>query len=350
MGKRRETFKLAATFTGAIIGAGFASGREVLHFFGRFGTWGFAGAFLAMIGFTCLGGCLFLLSYRSGSHSYLEVLPHLGGTVMGKALDFWMITMLVVSVGVMFAGSGSLFQQQLHLPEWMGSFSMAGLVALILRRETSGLLSASGFLVPPLCLIPVLLAINVWIQGGQVDIHHPIIKDMGYPAYWWSSAIIYVVYNICLGAGVITSFGRAIKDEVQAMSAAVLGGSLLGVVLGALLFTLLSFRTEVLHLEIPLLAIMEGYGPLWTVGFSIVLWLAMLTTAAANTHAIACRFDGYLCPYRRAVSLSLVVGLGIGSFGFGDLVKAAYPLYGYAGLVLLAFSLVSGLFRKLSRK
>jgi uncharacterized membrane protein YkvI len=49
-------WQVAFTYIGAVIGAGFASGQEIMRFFTRFGCWGAVGALLA-------GGFLAFLGY-----------------------------------------------------------------------------------------------------------------------------------------------------------------------------------------------------------------------------------------------------------------------------------------------
>jgi len=49
------TFKVAAVYIGTIVGAGFATGQEVLQFFNRFGIWGLGGLAVATILFIVSG-------------------------------------------------------------------------------------------------------------------------------------------------------------------------------------------------------------------------------------------------------------------------------------------------------
>ena len=49
--------RVAAEICGAVVGAGFASGKEIASFFSRFGRWSWAGIMLAVavVGAVCLG-------------------------------------------------------------------------------------------------------------------------------------------------------------------------------------------------------------------------------------------------------------------------------------------------------
>lgn len=43
----KTSFQVAATYVGAVMGAGFASGQEIQQFFARFGYWGLVGVVLS---------------------------------------------------------------------------------------------------------------------------------------------------------------------------------------------------------------------------------------------------------------------------------------------------------------
>ena len=53
----KRTGRVAAEICGAVVGAGFASGKEIALFFSRFGVWSWAGiaTAVAVVGAVCLG-------------------------------------------------------------------------------------------------------------------------------------------------------------------------------------------------------------------------------------------------------------------------------------------------------
>jgi len=54
----KDIFKIAGAFVGVLVGAGFASGQELLVFFVYFGAWGVVGTLLSAALFTFLGMAL----------------------------------------------------------------------------------------------------------------------------------------------------------------------------------------------------------------------------------------------------------------------------------------------------
>ncbi|MEW6065637.1 MAG: hypothetical protein AB1538_10810, partial [Bacillota bacterium] len=66
--------RLVATYVGAVIGAGFASGQEILQFFILFGYQGLLGVLVATVLFAYLGAVVLYLSVKLRSGSYQELL------------------------------------------------------------------------------------------------------------------------------------------------------------------------------------------------------------------------------------------------------------------------------------
>src|SRR5256885_11898453 len=54
MGAFKEVSRIAGAFVGVIVGAGFASGQEILQFFAGFGAIGLAGCLVAALAFVFL--------------------------------------------------------------------------------------------------------------------------------------------------------------------------------------------------------------------------------------------------------------------------------------------------------
>lgn len=51
----KKSFQIGSAFVGLIVGAGFASGQEVMQYFTSFGIWGTVGGLLATLLFIFLG-------------------------------------------------------------------------------------------------------------------------------------------------------------------------------------------------------------------------------------------------------------------------------------------------------
>ena len=83
--EKTGTLKLAATYIGTVVGAGFASGQEVLHFFVSFGIKGFSGLMIATVLFIVFGYISMIAGYELKARSHLRIIMHAGG----KCLDHY---------------------------------------------------------------------------------------------------------------------------------------------------------------------------------------------------------------------------------------------------------------------
>ena len=75
-GNNLSTLKVAATYIGTVVGAGFASGQESLQFFAIFKGRGLIGLLIVTILFILYGYIIMELGYHLGSKSHIEIIKY----------------------------------------------------------------------------------------------------------------------------------------------------------------------------------------------------------------------------------------------------------------------------------
>jgi len=75
----KTRLSLIMGYLGAVVGAGFASGQEILQFFVEYGTYGIWGVGLALFLFALCGSLLMYVVHRESIHNYQEMLKYLLG-------------------------------------------------------------------------------------------------------------------------------------------------------------------------------------------------------------------------------------------------------------------------------
>ena len=126
----KNVLKMGSAFIGIIVGAGFASGQEILQYFTSFGLLGIVGAIISTALFAYLGMTLTRLGSRMRTTSHKEVIYKISGRYLGIIVDYIIIFTLFGVGAVMIAGAGSNLNQQFGLPPVVGSLLMVVLVFL----------------------------------------------------------------------------------------------------------------------------------------------------------------------------------------------------------------------------
>ncbi|WP_341466926.1 YkvI family membrane protein [Desulfofundulus salinus] len=338
----RQWFQVSALYVGTVIGAGFASGQEIMQFFIIFGEKGLWGVILATLLFGMMGFLLMTLTTALGCSSYAELLPLLMGRRLARVVDWLSLAMLPGGLAVMLSGSGALFHEQFGLPTELGALLAALITALVILGGLEGVLVANMILVPvKICIIALVCLLAVIHHGGWPEIAEAGKPLTGAGRHWLWSSILYVSYNMVVPLAVLSSLGRSVEQRPG-----VVGGFTGGIALGttAVLVTLagLFFYPQITCYQVPLLCIAGDLGEGWRHGLGMLIWLAILTTAIADAHGFASRLAAGGGRSYRLVGLgTIILTLPLAGMDFTRLVQILYPLFGYAGLMIMAGLLIT---------
>ena len=155
----KEISKIAGAFVGVIVGAGFASGQEILQFFTSFGVHGLIGCVVAGLTFVFLS-----MVFRPGPAPAGAVAQGSRpgpGRHLGMVFDLLITFFLFAITVVMLAGTGSLLQQWLGLPEAWGSVLATIATVLIVCLDVRQVIAFIGAVTPLLVFLTVVVAAYV---------------------------------------------------------------------------------------------------------------------------------------------------------------------------------------------
>ena len=127
----KRTFSIAMAFVGLTVGAGFATGQEVIQYFISFGLNGIWGAVLAGIVMTLAGSVILQVGSYFLADEHKAVFRSITHPAVSWGLDI-VVTLTLFCIGfVMLAGAGSNLEQQFGLPAWIGALIMTVLVFVV---------------------------------------------------------------------------------------------------------------------------------------------------------------------------------------------------------------------------
>ena len=347
---------IAATYVSTVVGAGFASGQEVLRFFTPFGPWGLAGLGVAT-GLLCLGGTAIMLESRwAKARTHGDLLAWLGGGWFAKVYDVLITAFLFGTTAVMVAGSGAFFQEQLGLPRLTGDVVMAVAAVATVLVGLRGVVVASEVVVPFLLLGVAAVTVATLAEGGQ------LVPGAGLGGWrpaaaaapnWGLAAGLYASYNLVLAPAVLTPLAVRAGSPRAVVLGGVLGGVLLGLTAMGVNLSLLGALPGAGQFEVPMLYVAGlaagRYAAAARLAYGLVLWGEIYTSAVGLLYGFACRLAGGGGSSRRGGEGPLfrrwVLAGGLGALvaaraGFSNMVATLYPLVGYAGLLFLLVAVV----------
>jgi len=328
---------LVMGYLGAVIGAGFASGQEIMQFFVSYGLEGFKGACLATILFFVLGGLLLYLAHAHQISHYQDMLSYLLGNRLGRAVDFLLAIFLFLGISTMLSASGAVFYEHLYLSKILGIFLAYVLIVILLLTGKKGLILSYNVLVPVKILLLLIISgyAAFFVQGGQSESYMVYMsgEDSG---IWLVASLLYVAYNFALAMVVLTEYQNLSSPHNGIMGAA-WGGILLGGLVIINYLSLSKFLPEVMHYEVPMLYVAGHINLAAKHIYTLVLWLGILSTAIANAYGFAQRFAKFTgLRYGLCLVLCVTMALPLSMQSFSGLVNKTYPLFGVLGVSIIA--------------
>jgi len=331
-----SSYKIAAIYIGTVVGAGFASGQEILQFFVYHGKKGILGLLIVTLLFVFYGNAIFFLGNCFRASSYKKVVFEIAGPIIGKVIDIVIAFFLFGALSAMIAGAGAIFKEQYCLPYFLGSLIMAVLAVLTVIRGMEGVISAISSVVPLLLTAVIVLSIlAIFYLPGEIyknffatEIKPPVKNFI-------LSAILYASYNLLTAAAVLIPLGSEVENIEGIRKGALLGGIGLGTMSFLMFFALIKTPFS-FFFEVPMLYIASRISPFFKFVYTLILIGEIYTTAVGNLYGFVVRFVA--SESKRFYIFTVITGgiaLVSSRVGFANLVHHVYPIAGYGGLILL---------------
>ncbi|AUS85213.1 MULTISPECIES: membrane protein [Lysinibacillus] len=347
----KKSWQIGGAFVGLIVGAGFASGQEIMQYFTSFGLYSMVGAIVATLAFAFLGMSLAQLGTDLQTTSHKEVIYHIGGRYVGIILDI-VITFFLFGVAVvMFAGSGSTFHQMFGINPVVGSIFMVVITILTLLLNVNNIINLIALVTPYLMgIIFIILIYSIFTMDISIAEQNTLAKAQSSAASnWLMGALLYVSYNIAAGAAMLIVMGGTVKDRKVAGRGGLLGGLMLGILIVLINIAMFAKINVIDGVAMPTLELAKQIHPIVGVLMSIALLGMMYNTAVGMFYSFTVRF---IAPDHQYFKVAIVVigliGFAASLVGFTTLVGKVYSTMGYLGFALIVAVIISWL-RKLPK-
>jgi uncharacterized membrane protein YkvI len=330
-------------FEAAVIGGGYATGRELVEFFLPAGpAGGLLGMVVTMLVWSAVLAVCFELARRARAYDYRSFFKLLLGR--GWFLfEVAYLLLIVLVVAVMGAAAGEIVHELVGAPKLVGSLTMIAGVALVLFQRNAAVERFLSWSVGYLYLVYAILV--VWSLIGFGDRIAAGLAAAPVGSRWFMAGLTYAGYNVATIPAVLFCI-RHLSSRREAVGAGLLAGPL-GMLPGvAFYLAMMGFHDEIGAVALPsafLLARLEAPWFAWV--FQIAVLLTLVDTGVAMLHAINERvakvYEERRRPMPRALRPSLAVGIMVASVyvasavGLVSLIAQGYGLLTYAFIALL---------------
>jgi len=323
-----KTFSLAFLLVGAIVGAGFASGREVLSFFGDSPSLLIA----PLVGVVFFFGSVLFLSV--GRMVKADNIAQANLLIMGNkhiVADIFLLFNGVIILGGKLAAMNSLFAMVLPDVPFVYSITAGLLCSVLVVRGLKGLLKSNAVLTPLVIAIMVVICVVALVGDGQsigTRLFAPSLVS-------FPMILIYMSMNMMLASTVLTTIHAFSKKQIIRASA------IAGVIVaGLMLLLIMALNSADYDVAMPLMMMAQNGGAVLFYAAFIAIALSIFTSMMTAMIGL----NSWLKPITGgkwySIAIVLTAGLILSKLGFENVIAFLYPVIGVIGFVYIGWCIV----------
>ncbi len=323
---------------GIIIGAGFASGKEIYNFFFVHGFFGIIGMVIStiLIGVVIYKTLKIIKKYPINHYDdFLDLIIKNYNTKkidIKLILNFIVNIFLLISFFIMCAGFSAYFKQEFGINQVISSIFMAIFCYLVLRKNIKGILILNSILIPTIIFILIILGIKA-SSNAQVLIN----TKNNY--LWIFDAILYASYNTITLISILIPIKKYIKSKKEIAIISFLCTLIIMLLAGIIFIILLSIKENIGKIELPTVYATRNFGLIYKYLYGIIILGAIVTTAISSAYGFLNNVAKTNKKYKLYNLIICILSIFVSYFGFSNLVSAFYPIFGALGIIQLIFIL-----------
>lgn len=334
MSTLRQTLQVAFTYIGTVVGAGFATGQEILQFFTKYGWLAVFTIAMATFLFIWLGTKLLLKAHEIKATSYEDFNKYLFGKTIGTWISNISLILLFGVATVMLAGAGSVFVEHLHLGYQIGLLLTLGFAYLVLSRGIHGIMAINSIVVPIMLVFTVIVVVYSYslpTQDGWLRItnDHTALQ-------LWTSPLLYAAFNLSMAQAVLVPLGAAVHNRRPLYYGGILGGIGIGLMLLAGHYALSAQMPGITQFDIPMGHLIINLSYAVQLIYIVIIYAEIFTTFIADVYGIVLQLHRKTSISEQKLLITiLILCYLIGQIGFTTLLSILYPLFGVISLAWL---------------
>ena len=320
--------KAVSVIIGTIIGAGFASGKEIYIFFAQYGNCGIIGAVISSILTAIIIYNTIKITKKlqiKNNNEFLEKITKNKNVKM--VLENIINAFLLVSFWIMCAGFCTFFKQEFKIPIIITACINVIITYFLLMKNMDGIIKLNLLVVPIMVAIIIAISIKNFTIANLTNI--PSTKNLEKAII---SSILYTSYNSITLIPIIVLLATNIKtkkeNKIITFTSAII---FLALILS--IYQMLNLAdVNISKIEIPVLTILSKCHPIEKMVYSAAIITAILTSAISSGYGVVENIKDRK-KYKKVVLAMCLAEIPVSYIGFGNLVEILYPLFGVIGII-----------------
>lgn len=338
-----------------LIGGGYATGREIVEYGGKFGASGWISGLAIFFGFSLITFLSIEASRYWKVYDYKSLLKKLIGPGW-IAYEIVYLLLAVLIIAVMASAAGEILNQTLNFNNWVGVLLITVVVGFLNYKgeDTIAKLESIGSIA--LFVAYFIFTFTVFTnKGGAImqtfrDWNTDYLPDApGLGILLWTG-ILYVGYNLAVYPASFFTF-KDIHSRTESLKAAFISGLLMTIPWFLTYFAIMAYYPDknVLESTVPWLKMLSEFHPFLIAMFGVVVGWTLIETATGMIHAFISRIETEAnekgTPLKKItkayISLAaLIASLILAQVGIIDLVAKGYTIMAYAMIAVYAVPLI----------
>lgn len=350
----KASIKYAGAFIAWVVGSGFATGQEILQFFGSYGWKSVAVLAVNLVGFAVLGMIMLSEGYENRETEDFRHYEYYCGKKIGKIYSVIIPVTLVLLMSVLISAAGATLNQYYSVNRYLGSGIMAAFVLAAYLVGFERLVKIVSSVSPFVIIFTVFVGIFTVIKDRSaldaIGNYSSELSQFKTAPHWAISSLLYLSLNFFCGSTYYTALGKSAESRKSARIGALAGSVILLITITVMNFAILLNADGILNVSVPTLYLAAKISGVFGAVFSAVLILGMFSSCSTMMWSFCSGFFRNDRKKNRIFSVAAVIGcMLLGFVPFGSLVSAAYPLIGYSGLIFIGAVIYKGIKRKQSK-
>jgi len=314
---------------GAIIGAGFSSGKEIIVFFSGAGNFSYILIFLITLFLYIVLSSLIKLG-QNIKPSNIKDINKILFKKSAKFFDIFILVGLFIFITAMVAGLnsiGSLIFENINFP--ILTIISLFFAFFIVLNGYDAIKYVNNFLMPIVIAFIVFISIySLFIPSSSNLIIPTNFSEL---LKYLSLGVCYISYNIVFSSGLIVEKSKDFSNKKSKINSIIIS-LLIGFLIFIINTALLKGEYNNFYSDLPMLNIAFNISE--TVGymFGFILWFSVLTSLISSLYMLvnAFKMNKYI-----SCAIFLTLSFILSFFGFSCIVNFLYPLQGLIGLIFI---------------